>query len=535
MLKQIVMLVVVTGAACVGSTLGRADELPKVVLDIQSLRLSSLNGDVFAFQFYKNNFVEVSEDRWWLSSNERPCAVTFVKSRLPLIFNFQQQSFLLMPEGILRQRPTPPWRFSIDGDLILNGRTTSPDGGKSVVAIDLPSCLDQLAGKAESELGVRRNSEILSWNFKYGENWSYDLQLRTPNDAVKLGTALQRWHVESPNVRFGISAMTVGSTFDVLSADGQFDMKVKNVEQMPEISDEALLRGGSRSVEGYRAFAALSAVSATDHFPEKKQRRIAIRKLESDLLPEGKFIINRTWIRDFSDLCRQLRVYAAHSQLQNELPIDDPAVRWSRIEQVQEARLFYATEFIVPKYLQASLFSIADRIQLVGACAELGESQYLQPSRIFAAEHGDLYRSILNAYHQHPYTDADIQRCFDYLEKVPGNSPAANCLIESLILMGAIERIPPNVVDRWYDDAMFSGTREDHLEMLRKITLVESGRNWLRNRLQSLSQLSDTHRLALSALEQRTTATRKTERWDFMSEVECDRAMTLVEELQRLP
>jgi len=101
--------------------------------------------------------------------------------------------------------------------------------------------------------------------------------------------------------------------------------------------------------------------------------------------------------------------------------------------------------------------------------------------------------------------------------------------------MGAIERIPPNVVDRWYDDAMFSGTRNDQLELLRQLTLVESGRNWLRNRLQSLTKLSDTHRLALSALEQRATATRKTERWDFMSEVECDTTMTLVEELKQLP
>jgi len=536
MIKQIVMLVVVAGAACVASDLGRADELPQAVLDIQSLRLSSLRGDAFAFQFYRNNFAEVSEDRWWMSSNKKPSVVTFIKSRLPLIFHFQQQSFLFMPEGILRQSPTPPWEYSIDGDLVLTGRTASPDGGESVVAIDLPSCLGQLAVQAESRIEVRRNGENLSWHFKCGENWSYDLQLRTPNDAVKLGTALQRWHVESPNVRFGISALTVGSMFDVLSADGHFDMKVKNVEQMPEISDETLLRGGSRSVEGYHAFAALSAVSATDHFPEKSQHRIAIRKLESDLLPEGKFIIKRTWIREFSDLCRQLRVYAAHSQDQNELPIDDSAVRWSRIEQLQEARLFYATEFIVPKYLQASLFSIADRIQLVGACAELGESQYLQPSRIFAAEHGDLYRSILNAHHQHPYTDADIQRCFDYLEKVPENSPASHCLIESLILMGQIEKLSPNTVDRWYGDVMFAGSREDQLELFRQLTLVKSGREWLSKRLTTLGdQLSDTDYLALEALHQRATATQATSRWDFMTEQECNATLSLIEKLRPTP
>ena len=102
--------------------------------------------------------------------------------------------------------------------------------------------------------------------------------------------------------------------------------------------------------------------------------------------------------------------------------------------------------------------------------------------------------------------------------------------------MGAIERIPPNVVDRWYGDAMFSGTRSDQLELLRQLTLVESGRQWLRNRLQSITDpLSETDQLAVQALRQRATATRTTERWDFMSEVECDRTMTLVEELKRLP
>ena len=101
--------------------------------------------------------------------------------------------------------------------------------------------------------------------------------------------------------------------------------------------------------------------------------------------------------------------------------------------------------------------------------------------------------------------------------------------------MGEIEKLPPDLVDRWYSDEMFSGTRADQMEVLRQVTLVVSGRQWLRNRVQSLSELSDTDRLAVIALKQRATATRTTARWDFMSELECDTTMTLVEKLERLP
>jgi hypothetical protein len=534
-IKQLGLVLVAVAIPSVASAQVHGVELPKAVLDISSLQLNSLKGDIFAFQFYRNDLQEVSEDRWWLSSGKRPCAVTFIKSRLPLVFNFDDESFVLTPQEILRQSPTSPWGYSIDGHLVLTGQTKSPVNGRSFVAIDLLASLDQLEQKTGTEVRIKNESEILSWHFDYDKNWSYEIQLRTPNDALKLGTALRRWHVQSPGVAFGISALTVDSAFDVLSADSEFHLNAKQVEQMPELKTEQLLDGGSRSVDGYRAFTALSPVSATDHFLEKKEHIAAIRRLELETLPEGRFIVSRNWISDFCELCRQLRVYASHSQRVEDLPLDDPGVRWSRIEQLQGARLFYATEFILPKYLQAPMFSIADRIQLIDARADLGESQFLQPSRVFNAEHGDLYRSILNAHHQHPYSDADIKLCREYLEKIPETSPASHCLIESLILMGEIEKLPPDLVDRWYSDEMFSGTRADQLEVLRQVTLVVSGRQWLRNRVQSLSELSDTDRLAVIALKQRATATRTTARWDFMSELECDTTMTLVEKLERLP
>lgn len=198
---------------------------------------------------------------------------------------------------------------------------------------------------------------------------------------------------------------------------------------------------------------------------------------------------------------------------------------------------FSASEQILPEILlNQPTISLEDRIGLVDARADLGESQFLHMSTMFEAEHGDFYRSILYAHHQHPWTDADIQRCFDYLEKVPENLPASYCLIESLILIGEIKKLTPNLVDRWYGDVMFGGTREDQLEVLRQITLVPSGREWLRKRLTLLAgQLSDSDHLALHALQQRATATRTTSQWDFLSKQECETTLSLVEKLGLTP
>lgn len=531
------VLISVVGVFCINLQLLQADDIPQVVIDVQALQLNSLNGNVFAFQFYRNDLKSRDVRRWWLSSGESPCGVTFFESALPLTFTFERQSLVFKPTGTFRQNPPPAWAFSIDGDLISQGVRAAPLDGKSFVGIDLPTCLDEFVTDGVLKVQGSTSGDALVWSFDYGRNRSVAIWLRTPNDELSLGTALRRWHVQTPSYVCGISALTVNSDFDLLVADDLLDIEATNVAELPDFGpDEVKDLGGECAMKGYRVFSDLSAASSLDQFSKKRDERIAIARLVKEVLPDVRLQVNSAWLREYCILCRELRNYAMLLPAETGAPIDDQAVRWSRTEQFLGSKLSYATTFLLPRVLQNGPFSLADRIRLVDGCADLGESQFLREyEKIFQGEHGDLYRSILNAHHQHPYTDADIQRCFDYLEKVPGNSPAANCLIESLILMGAIERIPPNVVDRWYDDAMFSGTRNDQLELLRQLTLVESGRNWLRNRLQSLTKLSDTHRLALSALEQRATATRKTERWDFMSEVECDTTMTLVEELKQLP
>jgi len=531
------LLVAVVGVLCTDSQSLRAGDVPPVVVNVQALQLSSLNGDVFAFQFYRNDRQSRNVRRWWLSSGKSPCGVTFFESALPLTFTFERQSLVFKPTGTFRQSPTPAWAFSIDGDLISQGIGAAPLDGKCFVGIDLPTCLDEFVSEAGLKVKASSSGEVLVWSFDYGRDRSVAIWLRTPNDELALGTALRRWHVQTPSYVAGISALTVNSDFDLLVADAKLDMEATNVTELPDFGPEEVKDlGGECAMKGYRVFSDLSAASALDQFPQKKDERLAIVSLVKEVLPDGRHQVNTAWLREYCILCRELRNYAMLLPKETGTPIDDQAVRWSRIEQFLGSKLSYGTTHLMPRVLQNGPFSLADRIRLVDACADLGESQFLREyEKIFQAEHGDLYRSILNAHHQHPWTDADIKLCRDYLEKVPENSPASHCLIESLILMGEIENIPRDLVDRWYGDVAFSGTREDHLEMLRQITLVESGRQWLRNRLPSLTQLSDTDRLALNALKQRATATRKTERWDFMSQVECDTTMTLVEKLERLP
>ena len=531
LMRFVVLTLGVLGSA---SQRTHADDLPQVVLDIQTLQLSSLNGEKFAFQFYRTNKDSKHNDRWWASANDTPVAITFVMSRFPLAFRFHNSTLLFTPERILRQSPASSWCNSVDGHLLAYGENTVPPGGKSFVAIDLPSCLDTLIADTPPELVEISFQAPRTWHFKYRDNVSAKWILRTPNDSIALGTPIGRWHVQTtPEVEMGISALTINSQMDLFVEDVDLALNPIDVAELPSLSrDDLLSDDGRRSQDGYRTLASLSTVSVEEHFSEKREARQIIRELESRILAEGEIRFSNAWIRDFCSLCNRLRVYASLEN-NNELPIDDPAVRWSRIEQILEVKLFFAAEQILLEILlNQPTISLEDRIRLVDARADLGESQFLHRSTMFDAKHGELYRSILNAHHQHPWTNADILRCHDYLEKVPENSPASHCLIESLILMGEIEKLSPDLVDRWYGDVIFAGTREDQLELLRQITLVPSGREWLRKRLAMLEgQLSDSDHLALHALEQRATATQKTSRWDFMSEQECKTTQSLVEKL----
>ena len=508
--------------------------IPNALVELQKLQLSSLNGDRFAFQFYRTNKSSSHNDRWWVSANETPFSATFVMSRFPLFFRFHDSTLLFTPERIIRQSPTSAWCRSVDGQLLAYGENNAPPGGKSFVAIDLPSCLNSLISDTQSESVKVSFRAPQTWLFEYRENVTAEWTLRTPNDASALGTALGRWHVQTTrDVAVGISALTIDSQMDLFVDNVDLRLNTVDVAELPRLSRNDLLSDdGRRSQDGYRTLTVLSTVSVDEKFAKKRETRRIIRELESRILAEGEIHFSKAWIRDFCSLCNQLRVYASLKG-SDELPIDDPAVRWSRIEQILEVKLFFAAEQILPEILlNQPTISLEDRIRLVDARADLGESQFLHQSTIFHAEHGELYRSILKAHHQHPWTDADIQRCLHYLQKVPENSPASHCLIESLILMGEIDKLSPEVVDRWYGDVMFAGTREDQLEVLRQITLVHSGREWLRKRLRlPEGQLSETDHLALNALQQRATATRKTSRWDFMSEQECDTTLSLVEKL----
>ncbi|MFO0979156.1 MAG: hypothetical protein U0996_22290 [Planctomycetaceae bacterium] len=514
------LLVLVARVLCVDLQCSRAGDAPPVVANVQALQLSSLNADVFAFQFYRKDLQTRDVRRWWLSSGKSPCGVAFFESALPLTFTFEHQSLLFKPTGTFRQSPTPAWAFSIDGDLISQGSGAVPSDGNCFVAIDLPTCLDELVSDAGRRTKARSSGETLVWSFDYGQNGSVAIWLRTPNDELALGTALRRWEVQTTKFVAGISALTVNSDFDLLVADANFDIEATHVSELPDFAAEEIKDlGGECAMKGYRLFSDLSAVSSLDQFAAKKDERIAIAILVKKVLPDGRHQVSTAWLREYCVLCRELRNYSMLLQTEDGMPIDDQAVRWGRIEQFLGAKLSYATTYVMPRVLQNGPFSLAERIRLVDACADLGESQFLKEyEKIFQAEHGDLYRSILKAHHQHPHSDTDIKLCRDYLERVPENSPASHCLIESLILMGEIEKIPPHLVDRWYGDVMFSGTRADQMEVLRQLTLVASGRQWLRNHLQSLTDLSETDRLAVNALQQRASATRKTSRWDFMSE-----------------
>ncbi|MEZ5943642.1 MAG: hypothetical protein R3C18_19785 [Planctomycetaceae bacterium] len=88
-------------------------------------------------------------------------------------------------------------------------------------------------------------------------------------------------------------------------------------------------------------------------------------------------------------------------------------------------------------------------------------------------------------------------------------------------------------VEHWYKGNVVDGIRFEQLEGLRQLTLMPTGRKWLRQQLKHDERdPTEVKLLGCSALRQRAEPTLQTKQWDFMSEAECQETRNLLDELK---
>lgn len=517
--------------------------LQRLVPGIRNLKLSSRNGDVFAFQFHELVPSLRRHSRLWLSADRGPAAVYFMGGGQPVLFHLSQENVVVKSTEVLRDRVPHPWRFELSRDRTVSGvaapYTAESDEQKtSFIGLDMSALVWDFRTEPAADARLEEHARTQSCVFHGRDDKTLAIRARTPTDTLQLGTPLGSYRVGDPDMSLWITALTVGSHFDTFCAESQVAVPARDVACIPAPKNGELTDTPDQIMLGYEIFCSLSSVFRHSDLDDKHRQLLALREADDEVLVDGRFVIDRQWLVRLCELCKQLREYAtvmpSHDDEVNadRLPIDDATVRWCRIEQLLGPKLYYAVSRVIPTIVQIPSVTTEDRIRLIYAYAQLGENPCLPEMGLLKHEEEPLFRAVLHAQHRRVWTEDDVQLCQNRLNDLSGGSPAALGLTESLIMMDEVDRVSDIRMDQWYGSRIFFGLHTDRLEALRQLTLQPSGRQWLRHRLKTDDRDSaELKRLGCSALRQRATATLATKQWTFMSADECEQTIAFVDAL----
>ena len=229
------------------------------------------------------------------------------------------------------------------------------------------------------------------------------------------------------------------------------------------------------------------------------------------------------------------------------LTIDDPSMRYWRAELiVGPSELYLLHDFLRAFVLNHSQMTIDERALACDSLGDLG-----RPARLFMPldEIPDrlLMEAILFSRWQYPVSVGHVNACVAALPSQPTSRESELAAIESLVRMDELNRIPRQHLDAWWTSRVnlrkgmsesrdFSLPDSNHYraklgESARWDTIcvtsrTPSGRQFLVSRLHS-NDPPAVRRAVHHCLKLRAESTVRTQRWDFMTEAECQKILAL--------
>ena len=104
--------------------------------------------------------------------------------------------------------------------------------------------------------------------------------------------------------------------------------------------------------------------------------------------------------------------------------------------------------------------------------------------------------------------------------------------IEALVRMDRLDQIPPARLSAWFDSEARHASETTRRETLRVLSLTSDAQQYLLARAVDDDLSKGLRRAVIDMLVYRAEATQRTERFDFMSESDCAKILTLKDKLR---
>ncbi len=485
------------------------------------LHLDSKTGDgPFAFQYTQGggiNGVPRFARMRLASSDPAPTLVVFWKGRFPITLIKGERGWdTLIPEKAEEHRVN--WLFLIDGPHLDRENLIfleSDEGAR--IHFELQSCLEQYFDEEGMSVQQFAKLQIILWQSDAGI--TITVQEKTPNDVVRFGYALALLDIEKLKLHVQLNGLTSGTGRDDFG-------KTPEIPEIPAKLADPLERVlASDRWEPFDAGFILWQSMADFTSPEQRK---SLKQQWAAML--GRSIKSEEARDELADFCWRLAELVSACE-NDELPIDDFSIRQCRTEQITCNQWWMIYTEVLPG--GAKNMSVSFVLSIFDAVIDMGIPPTFQPVKDLVSSTDPVYEAVMFARHRRPWTEDHVAACLKHLPDMPAGSGGELALVKTLILMDEINQVPAIRVEHWYKSQIVDGSRFEQLDGLRQLTLMPTGRAWLRQRVKTdLRDPADVKLLGCSALRQRAEATLQTKQWDFMSEAECQETLTLLTELE---
>ena len=424
------------------------------------------------------------------------------------------------------------------GSIVGSDRLSLPDGP---IVVDLPHLLQEWRGE---HVGETRQSRVTNSYIAINENKSWlEIRLRSPNDTELLGCELsevlivpQRTTRGMPEGRISIRSFATNEGLgvrlkldrermeSVVLPDLSHDQEAQILQKTPHtalfaavpqtLKDQLLGRPLKIAMNNF-------AELFTDQTQTEETRRLKIPDLTRDVISE---------IRGIEEKSLSVFINNRHA-----LSVDDPAIRWRRNERVGWQSM-PDLSFIFPALLLSFAAEVDQELIYSGfdAVADLG-SPVNTMERLLTRE--SLSRHMLGQelfietifrsrymYHVEP---EEIDATVAALVYSQAGSEKERVAVETLLRLDEYDRVPTERFQRWWDAEIVKADKVFRWDTLCMLSFHPGNRAMLLERLPNAG-VKLSHEIWKN-LKLRAESTVRTNRWDFMSEAECQTVLALPE------
>lgn len=446
-------------------------------------------------------------------------------------------------------------RSSVESIEAWWGMESSPTESGGVVHVDFGAFFKDALSQDVRKTVWHRPTSTIRVTKNNGTDWVF--RFRTPNDEERFGTAIS--HISYlPSYTTASSAW---STF-IVGRESVLRFRTPGPEKLleslgesvnaeykpgrpgevvvPEEADESLLlplwyslvdfpNSDPRPPERYQTL--------TRSMGQELLRiccRAIARVYRSDLRETAPDIA-KTFPKLTEALATELRSagFYVRKSLEGEvgsIGLDDPSLLWRGFEMQTSSRdALYV--FIYTLWFAAnSPLPEGTRYVLADALADLGVPcvDYIPWDRcedVIATD--PILGAICHSHWGWNCSDKERDACVGLLRDAANTTECDHVLVETLLRMDEIEKVPEEKLAAWFDSEIIRGDRDTRTESLRILSLTPNAQRYLMQRAEDHSGDASVRMAIVETLVYRAEATVRTKRFDFLSENDCQKILAL--------